>query len=352
MEIPILNLYYLLCYAWNRLDEADVVEVSSEDATSLLNLFGTVLLSGTRHLIRRGMDRGYIQYREALRGIRGKIDFAGTVKKQLHMNAMLQCEFDELSHNVLHNQILKTTISRLTMSPDVDREIRDGLAGLDRRLRAIDKMPLSASIFSRVQLHRNNAFYGFLMDVCEMVYLYYLASETEGDSRFRDFVRDPARMPQVFENFVRNFYRIELEGKHSGYRVVGAEYIDWDVDETESADRRFLPKMLTDVSLQTPYGYLIIDTKYYKEALSGRYDDRVRSDNLYQMFAYVKNVARRGPEYNGCCGTLLYPAVQNDIDLAYEIQGHRIRIRTVDLDKPWQEIHNDLLEIVEVQKAA
>ena len=352
MEIPILNLYYLLCYAWNRLDEAEVVEVSSEDATNLLNLFAKVLLSGTSHLIKRGLDRGYIQHSEPLRGIRGKIDFSTTLTKQLCVNAKLQCEFDELSHNVLHNRILKTTISKLAISRNVDREIRDRLADIDRRLRAIDALPLSAGIFSRVQLHRNNAFYGFLMDVCEMVYQYYLISEETGDSKFRDFVRDPKKMPKVFENFVLNFYRIELESKFRGFRVVGSEYIDWDRAEDQGSDKKFLPKMLTDVSIRTPTGYLIIDTKYYKEAMSGRYDDKVRSDNLYQMFAYLKNIGKKGSEYESCRGTLLYPAVKSDINLCYEIQGHRIQIRTVDLNKPWLEIHEDLLELVEIKDAA
>ncbi len=38
MSIPIENIYYLLCYAWNKLDEKDRVAVSAEDYTKLLDL--------------------------------------------------------------------------------------------------------------------------------------------------------------------------------------------------------------------------------------------------------------------------------------------------------------------------
>ena len=344
--IPIQNLYYLLLYAWNRLEEADVVNVSTEDSTSLLNLFTRVLIAGTQHLLKRGLDRGYIPFQEDLRGIRGKINFGITLKRQLMANAMLACEFDDLSHNVVHNRILKKTIAELAISLGVDRSLRSELADLSRRLSTIDEITLSASMFRRISLHRNNAFYGFLMDVCEMVYHYYLVSEAPGKERFRSFIRDENKMPQVFEDFVRNFYKIELEGKYSGYQVKGAEIILWDVDQPENEDIKFLPAMVTDISLKTPSRYLIIDAKYYKNTLQIYYDKKIHSANLYQLFSYLKNIEAKGPNYKGCNGILLYPTVQHNLDLNYEIQGHRISIKTIDLSKQWQTISSELLKIV------
>ena len=60
MKIPILNIYYLLCYAWNKLEESGLVDVKTEDSTTLLDLFARVLISGTTHILKRGLDRGYI----------------------------------------------------------------------------------------------------------------------------------------------------------------------------------------------------------------------------------------------------------------------------------------------------
>ena len=58
--IPIKNIYYLLSYAWNRLEESELVDVSAEDESDLLNLLGRVLLNGTKTLLKRGIDRQYI----------------------------------------------------------------------------------------------------------------------------------------------------------------------------------------------------------------------------------------------------------------------------------------------------
>ena len=43
-KIPIQNIYYLLCYAWNRLEERDIVDVSGIDSTNLVDLFLTKVM--------------------------------------------------------------------------------------------------------------------------------------------------------------------------------------------------------------------------------------------------------------------------------------------------------------------
>ncbi|BBO66908.1 5-methylcytosine-specific restriction system specificity protein McrC [Desulfosarcina alkanivorans] len=335
-----------MCYAWDRLEERDLVDVSSEDASSLLNLFSRVLTGGSLYLLHRGLDRGYLAIEEDLAGIRGKIDFSTTMKRQLIRNAKLNCQFDELSHDVVHNRILKTTVARLASSSDVDKTYRSDLADIHRRMSNIKETHLRADLFARVQLHRNNALYGFLMNVCEMVYNYYLASQREGDASFRDFFRDEDKMAIVFENFVCNFLRTELQGKYPGYRVKGAEYIDWDAQAMGSKAAALLPKMKTDISMVTPNGYLIIDTKYYRNAFTGQFNDKLHSSNLYQLFSYLRNTAAKGPEYENCGGMLLYPTVQKELCLRYEIQGHRVAVNTIDLSMDWRKIHDSLIGMV------
>lgn len=346
MKIPIKNIYYLLCYAWNRLEERDIVEVPTDDATNILNLFARVLITGARYLLHHGLDRGYIAREEDIGGIRGKIDFAETMKRQLMANAKLHCSFDELSYDVLHNQILKTTVARLAVSQDIEKVYRAEMADIRRRLSDIQEIHLRSDLFSRVQLHRNNSFYGFLIDVCEMIYHYYLISQEDGDAKFRDFFRDEKKMAALFEDFVRNFYRYELQGKHPGYRVKGSEKIEWDALAFDDTAKKLLPQMKTDISIQTPTGYLIIDTKYYQEALTEHHVLKLRSENMYQLFSYLRNSERKGPMYNNCGGMLLYPTVENELCLKYEIQGHSVEVNTIDLSLDWKRIHEQLLNMV------
>jgi 5-methylcytosine-specific restriction enzyme subunit McrC len=346
-SIPIRNLYFLLLYAWDRLDAAAQVPVSGEDETSLRNLLARVLEFGARRLLLRGLDRDYLRHREDIRGIRGRVNFAESIQRNLLPNGLARCEFDELSYNVLHNRILKTTIARLTRDSALDSALREKLAKLDRRLREIDPLELSPGIFSRVTLHRNNAGCRFLMNICEFIHRNAMIAEADAGKVFQDFSRD--QMAALFEAFLRNFYRIELEGVFPGYRVVGGETIHWDTGEMDGESRKRLPVMKTDISMRTPSGYLIIDAKYYKETMAGQFGKKVHSGHLYQLFAYLRNIAARGPEFKNAAGLLLYPAVRESVQLDYEIQGHRISVRTVDLAQDWREIHDELLAAVGVE---
>ena len=60
--VPIGNLYYLLCYAWNRLDEKDFVEVEALPRQDLPNLLARILINGVKRLLRQGVDRIYIAH--------------------------------------------------------------------------------------------------------------------------------------------------------------------------------------------------------------------------------------------------------------------------------------------------
>jgi len=43
---------------------------------------------------------------------------------------------------------------------------------------------------------------------------------------------------------------------------------------------------------------------------------------------------------------LLYPTVDAPLSADYTHKGHKILIRTINLDQPWQGIHADLLALV------
>jgi len=349
--VPIENIYYLLCYAWNRLDEQDVVHVSTADCSNLLDLFARVLAFGTAHLLRRGPDRGYVTTSEELRLLRGRIDVSATTKRFLLASSRVHCHYDELSHNVLHNRILKTTISALVRHKGIAAENRKTLALVRRRLHEVDDIELGPAVFSRVHLNRNNAFYGFLLSVCQLIYTNVLAKEGDGDYLFQDFLRDSGQMGLLFQEFVRNFLKLELEPRARECHVKGAEVINWDVLADEATKAR-LPRMVTDISVRWPDRYLVIDTKFYAQTMQTHYDtEKVHSDNLYQLCTYLQQIESKGPEYLHCEGMLLYPTVTKDLDMRFETHGHWVMVKTVNLNQPWQLIHDQLLAIVETSPA-
>jgi 5-methylcytosine-specific restriction enzyme subunit McrC len=340
VKIPIQNIYYLLCYAWDKLTERDVVAVESIDVTSLPDLFARVLINGTNHLLKRGFDRGYVPQREWTSRLRGRICFQDVVRRGV-TTGTLPCDADEVSYNVLHNQILKATMRRLTRTEGLAAQYSARLVQLCRLLSDIQDVELTSRLFGQVQLYQNNRFYDFLLKVCELIYRNLLISEKAGTSKFMDFVQDQKQMAILFEGFVRSFYRI-----HTDYRV-RREDIYWRWTATDQASEELLPKMQTDISLTSPTRKIIIDCKFTPQATQRHYEaERLRSQHLYQIHAYLSNL----PEdkfTDACEMMLLYPTVASPLSASYrDDKGRTISIRTINLNQPWQGIHRDLLAIV------
>ncbi len=341
-RIPISNLYYLLCYAWNKLEESEVVNVDADTCPDLINLFGRVLASGTSHLLRRGVHQGYVSRRGATRRPRGRIDFPATFQTAFSAPGSVVCEFEELSHNVLRNQILRSTIRRLAASGLLESDLRRRLRGHLGRMRGIDEIEVTAQHFRRVQLDRNSGFYIFLLNVCALVHAGLAVDSASGRLRFRDFDRDERRMAFVFQQFVRNFLRAHAPNSPS----VSAPVLEWRPASGDPRAMERLPRMETDIVVRTPEHALIIDTKYYYEAFQRSWGkETVRSAHLYQMLAYLQNFSNLSPS-PPVGGMLMYPAVTADFHLEYQLLGFPVAVASVDLNRPWPEIHSRIVSLV------
>jgi 5-methylcytosine-specific restriction enzyme subunit McrC len=346
MEIPVQNIYYLLCYAWDRLDEGRLLDVRTEDLNQIHDLLARVLGNGVRHLLRKGLDRGYVARSEVRSRITGKVGFSESIRRMLLPNAQAYCSFDEFSHNILHNRIIKATVRSLFHIDGLDSDLKDDLAGLLVRLHEIDDVPLRGALFRGVQRHRNIQFYDFLLRVCELVCHNTLVAEETGRASFQDFLRDPRQMASLFEDFVRNFYRVEMPQFD-----VRREQAEWQVVPDDPEAAKYLPKMLTDVSLISSERRIIIECKYYTETLQSHYGvETIHSGHLYQLLAYLSNLAEK---YPGCemQGVLLYPTVSRSLDLRYCFHGIPVRVCTVNLNDDWRVIHERLLAIIDSDSA-
>ncbi|HPE09225.1 MAG TPA: 5-methylcytosine-specific restriction endonuclease system specificity protein McrC [Saprospiraceae bacterium] len=343
MQIPIQNIYYLLCYSWNKLDEKDRVSIDITGITELVDLFAKVLINATRILLKRGLEQNYTEVVEEFPGIKGKLSMSETLKRNLLPSHKTICEYDEFTPDVLLNQILITTLYKLMRTKKLDRGLKNEIRTLLRMLPNIEPIKLRPSMFVRMRLHRNNRFYGFIMHICELLYQQSLPSEEPGKYNFIDFTRDEVKMYHVFEKFVLNYYKIH----HPGLRP-RSESISWQLDVNDNSHRDFIPNMYTDITLQDEHHKIIIDTKYYQETLAERFEKkRVKSANLYQLFSYLLNQRDGTNKTMNATGILLYPKVDEDYDLEYKYDTHKIYIKTIDLDQHWVKIAERLDGIVD-----
>lgn len=342
MKIPIENIYYLLSYAWNKLDEKDRISVAIDDKTELLDLFAKILINTTKILLKRGVDRNYIDYTSEIAGIKGKFELSQTIKKNLRLKQRAICTYDQFSPNVFINQILFTTLHHLIRATNLDKELKGEIKKLLWMFIDIDQIEIQSSLFRKIRLNRNNRFYGIILDVCQMIHENSQLTEQPGTWKFVDFTRDERKMSQLFEAFVRNFYDVA----QSDYKVKREE-IKWRFTSSKTENIQFLPEMKTDITLKNESSKIIIDTKYYRETMVTNYDkERIHSANLYQLFSYLINQQDNNPVTQKATGILLYPTIERDIDLHYKYNDHNIYIKTVNLNDHWKKIEERLKQII------
>ena len=341
-RIPIANVYYLLCYAWDHVEERDVVQIDAVgELDGVHNLLGKVLAAGTFHLLRMGIDRDYREVREDLSGVRGKIVVSEIAKRALRSRGVLSCDFEELSHDVLHNRILRSTLRSLLRLKDLQSDVRADVRRAFVKLEGVRTLPLSPRLFQQVQLERNRRYYRFLLSVCRLIHEQLLVDERSGSVSFSAFSED--RMERLYENFIINFYTREQSRYRINHRGRGIAWVD---DGTPEHQRTKIPRMEADVILEAPDRRLIMDAKFYRHAFGGRFGGKLHSGNLYQLLAYLRNreaTAASGPRHDGM---LLYPTVGVPVRVDVRLEGYAIRARSVDLSQDWRGIHREMLALI------
>ena len=340
--IPIQNIYYLLCYAWDLLEEADELAVGIEDPPRVEDLLARLLINGTRRLLRRGIDQNYLPQSEILVTVRGKIDFEVSTRRLLFEHRRVQCNFEEFLPDLLHNRILKETLKALGAYTELDSSQRAEIRSVLRRMEGISPLNIRTSHFAQVRLHRNNSHYRLLMHICELVHENLLVNEQTGNQHFRDFLRDKRQMAKLFELFVARFYRRELSSK--GWTVKSQEHIQWD----SPVQSEFLPEMHADAILRGDGRVVVVECKFYKEMLQSSHWGsmaKIRSSHLYQLMTYLRNLDALLPGQE-VEGLLVYPAVQSGFISDLNLSGHPVRVCTIDLARTWNEVADWMHQIV------
>ena len=65
-----------------------------------------------------------------------------------------------------------------------------------------------------------------------------------------------------------------------------------------------------------------------------------------RIFAYLKNLEATGEENKGCRGMLLYPTTSEELSLSYDMDGHEVTVKTINLNQHWKEIDKSLKAIL------
>ena len=338
--IPIKNIYYMLSYSFQVLNEQGYKKVDTEEFHNVADLCASVLIKGVTVQLKKGLGREYIQEDDVLSSLRGKIDITASIKSRTMLKKQMVCVYDEFSVNSYMNKILKTTMS-LLLGADIAKNRKKELRKLLVFFDEVDLIDIHA-IQWNMQYNKNNQTYRMLISVCYLVIKGLLQTNSDGDTKLMDFL-DEQRMCRLFEKFILEYYRKE----HSEIKATASQ-IPWQLDDDMND---MLPVMQTDIMLTKNDKVLIIDAKYYAKTLQSQYDVKtLDSGNLYQIFTYVKNKEvelSKGP--HEVAGMLLYAKTDEVVlpDNEYKMSGNKVIVRTLDLDCDFAAVASQLDSIAE-----
>ena len=335
--IPIHNVYYMLSYAFQILNEQSYKSIATEQFHNTADLMAAILSKGIATQIKRGLGKEYILRTEALSSLRGKMDITESIKTQTILKKQMWCTYDEFSVNGTKNRIIKSTLELLLKS-DIPKYRKKELRKLIIFFSEVENIDLH-SVNWNMKYDRNNKTYRMLISICYLVVNGLLQTNLDGNTKIMDFL-DEQSMFRLYEKFILGYYK-----KHYTELSPSASRIPWSVDNTI-----MLPVMQSDIHLQKGNTVLIIDAKYYSHTTRVKYDNHIlHSNNMYQIFTYVKNCDYAfGEEDHKVSGILLYAKTEEEIqpDNIYQMHGNQITVKTLDLNQKFDIIAKQLDDIV------
>lgn len=338
--IPIQNIYYMLAYAFQVLNEEGYKDVATEKFNNVAELCAAILVKGVSIQVKRGLERNYISQSATLSGIKGKINITESIKTQTFLRRQMICTYDEFSVDTYSNQIIKTTMLKL-LHADIDKSRKKDIKKLLVFFDAVQELDVNTINWNQ-QYSKSNKSYCMLISICYLVLKGLIQTTSDGNTKLMQFF-DEQRMCRLYEKFVLEYYRKE----HPELTACPSQ-ISWQLDE---AFTDMLPVMQTDITLSKENTVLIIDTKYYSHTTQVQFDKHtLHSNNLYQIFTYVKN-----KEYelkyteHKVSGMLLYAKTDEEIqpNQHYKMSGNDIYVLTLDLNQNFDNIKAQLEKIVE-----
>lgn len=339
--VRIKNIYYMLAYAFQILNEEGYNNITSEDFDYASDLFAAILSKGITNQIKRGLNKEYLERTEAINRPVGKINISASIKQNFITKKQFVCDYDELLENSYMNKILKTTAMLLLRCQEVSIKNKNALKKVMLYFNEVDEIKPEMIQWSSIKYHRNNSTYKMLLNICYLIIEGMLMTEQNGTLKISRFI-DNQHMHRLFEKFVLEYYR-----RHYPELNASAAHIDWDVNGRHI---EYLPVMKSDITLRYKNKILIIDTKYYSKTMqtNSLFDNKTfHSNNLYQIFTYVKNMESF---FAGkVSGLILYAKTDEEIvpDSDFIICGNYISIKTLDLNTDFSNITRQLNTIAE-----
>ena len=237
--IRIQNIYYMLAYAFQVLNEQGYKNIATEEFDNTAELCAAILAKGISTQVKRGLGKEYIPKTEALSSLRGKFDISESIKTQTFLKKQMICYYDDFSVNSVMNRIIKSTVF-LLLKGEISKLRKKELRKLMVFFEDVEIIDLY-SVNWNIQYNRNNQTYRMLIAICYLVFKGLLQTQSDGSTKLMDFL-DEQRMHRLYEKFILEYYR-----KEHPELTANASQIPWQLERRSGnmTRIRFIPEICT-----------------------------------------------------------------------------------------------------------
>ncbi len=347
--IPLRNIWLLFLYAADLVRFKDEASVEAEAARDLPELLARLLVRVAQQRLRRNLSRGYQARHAVLSRVRGRIDVLATTSGQLLEQGRVACRFEEHTMDTPRNRLVRAALDYLSTMMDASEVVHEcrALSQMLGRLGVSSQKPSRAALATD-QVSRNETADLLMVSLAKMVFEAVIPSEQAGSTRAVAVDADVHLVRRLFEKAVANALRIQLQPQ--GWQVQHGRKLSWPVGQASDGIAEYFPGMQTDIELvhRGQKLKLVIDTKFTHIFTDSQYKSEVlRSGYLYQLYAYLRTqegqLHAQGIEFSE--GMLLHPQCGQALDAYVDMQGHRMRFKTINLMSSAEEFERQLLSI-------
>lgn len=342
---------------YNKLTES---KNQSENYVQLLDFQADILCGCIRDMLNSGLLNKFNSHLIETDRPRGSIDIQQQAKKGLLGKANLACKVNQVDINTHCNMIIKAAINRLLTLNRLykNHEIQNKNI---RRLRYFKDLLYDVSditsirgirLLSTLELPQK---YRQVYSIQLVILKNFLVSSQSGRENLLD-IKDKSRIYEIYQNFVASFYKKKLQNK--GLEVTSQEGIEWKSMWDSQISTNLRPDCIIKDKINKRI--LIIDTKWYNNEADksgenlkiGINNSEIGKSVLYGM-AFKESKDYKGYEIyqivlmakNIKTGEIQWTFHRN---ICEQSKTYTIQVIHHSMDKSFQDIENDLLNIANV----
>lgn len=282
------------------------------------------LLAEIEKLIRTGLRNDYVLKEGPERFLRGRLTFRSV---NPDTRGRIYCEYSEFTRDHLRNRLISGAIEAISTRP-LTPAVRTKVRELRDLLFDIEPLRPDARLLERVEQNPLFEEYAPVFGLLDLLSRNFGVSFGGSDVGLSAFLYE---LHRVFELAIYNAFR-----ERAAHGQVRFQPEFRDLVEHVTGRPNLGITLRPDVAVRRPTlafrplgadAYrLVVDAKYRRPTQRSQYRVSFRNDNLYQVIAYAEALR--------CPGVLVYPRIDEDIDITYRVGAVHVRIVTVDLSSP------------------